>query len=219
MKRYVWIGAVLLCMGAHATENPFALDKNFKKLEQEQKALLAKLKKIAEAKELEEENKPVVEEVSVTPTVKEVVVTPNEPAKQEISETKQEEALAQQEAEKRLDMMRQKALEASRREAMLAEAKKEEEQKRLEEEKKVAEAEAAKAYEKARAERIAQEEAKKAVATKENISIKKDDVVVKSEEESTSIDDINLTREKLEEKRKADEAFAKAVLEMGEEAK
>ncbi len=311
MKRYVWVGVVLLCVGVYAVENPFALDTNFKKLDQEQTALLAKLKKIAKAKELEEAKKPTVQKVSVAPVAKEVNVAPNKPV-EEISKNKAEEAkvseayekaraerIAQEEEKKdfpatfqfydmlvhtKIDkkgaMLKGKAKEVF--ENLLKEKNNpnfslEEAQKMLAGNKEVGFALLAYIMGKSSAmESVLSGEKKKKVeellktfkpATKTeidkfakehpeemrrlgfdlvedivnngvpdtnlnfsigmsgNLTAGKVSMTVNGkpvqiqESESTSIDDINLTRERLEEKRKADEAFAKAVLEMGEEAK
>jgi len=236
MKHYLWAGVALLFIGAYASDNPFALEENFGKLEKEQEVLLDKLRKIAEAKELAEE-----QEIEDDPIIEETPIVEETPKVVDVSTVEVKEALPKIDAEEKLEVMRQNALEASKKEAeerelLLAAAKakeveilkiKEEDQKRIEIAKKEAEAREVEAYEKARADRLAKEEAekesvkkeamKKEAAEKKIIENKEIAIVENKEDESTSIDDINITKERLEEKLKADEEFAEAVQEMGEE--
>jgi len=70
MKRYLWTAMVLVFLGANASDNPFDLSVNLKKIDQDQDALLSELRNMAEAKEAreektEEENIEKVEKVKV----------------------------------------------------------------------------------------------------------------------------------------------------------
>ena len=55
MKQYLLAGLAVLFVGAHASENPFDLEENLGKVEQEQTSMLADLQKLVDAKELAEE--------------------------------------------------------------------------------------------------------------------------------------------------------------------
>jgi len=46
MKQYIWIAAIVAVTGANASENPFDLNTNLKKIDQSEKALLSDLSKI-----------------------------------------------------------------------------------------------------------------------------------------------------------------------------
>ena len=51
MKRYLWTAMVLVFLGANASDNPFDLSVNLKKIDQDQDALLSELRDVARAKE------------------------------------------------------------------------------------------------------------------------------------------------------------------------
>ncbi len=54
MKKYLWIGMVLMFMGAIASDNPFVLKENLRKIDQDQDILLSELKEMSKnKKELE----------------------------------------------------------------------------------------------------------------------------------------------------------------------
>ena len=95
MKKYIWVG-VLLCVSAYASNNPFELQENFGQLEHEQEGLFTDLKKISDTGDsLNEETTTKEKEV---PSLDKVSVEKNV-------------------ADERLNEMRQKALEASKKEA------------------------------------------------------------------------------------------------------
>ncbi len=94
MKRYVWIAALLAgTVGAGASENPFELNENFQKLEQEQESLLkelksasAKLEALQEAEDdadidAEEDEDETEEAATPAAETEEVVVETIEPPK------------------------------------------------------------------------------------------------------------------------------------------
>jgi hypothetical protein len=214
MKHYLWASIALFFMYAQASDNPFDLQENFGKLDKEEEVLLSKLRKLSEEKELKSE------------TIEDDIITTPEERMPEVKKMS---------SEQRLENMRQNALEDSKREAeersVLLEAAKmkeleiqkiKDEQKRIEVAKneakekaikaaKIEEAHAVEAYEKERAKRAISE--KKSALTKE----KKIKIVTNEEDQSTSVDDINRTKEKLEEQLKADREYKKAVAEMGKE--
>jgi len=260
MKRYLWIAVVVaVTMSANALENPFALDENFKKLDQEQASLIDELKSIAATQEVEEDallddesdeeetsvkeedstpvpaatpvvNEPV--EVEVEEVEVEAVSSPNPPKSvpKEVVEiekikTSQAELDAQREAKAKAE---QEALKKAQAEAA---AKKEAEEKAAKE--KAAKEKAAK--EKAEAERIRQEKEAQAKKEAEHQAKLRDEAEQKAiaqvdalhhentekkqvkEAEKTGGVDINITREELEAKRRADEEMRRAIMEVDQE--
>ena len=47
MRKYLWAGVAVLCVNTHASDNPFDLEENFGKLDQDQEVMLGELKKIS----------------------------------------------------------------------------------------------------------------------------------------------------------------------------
>jgi hypothetical protein len=243
MKRYVWMAALLAATGASASENPFELKENFQKIEQEQDTLLKGLKVIAQKQEaLEEEaddadidadidaedetssdteqnsasagdeqgeeetikaNKPVPSPViteekvvagkkpsSETKAVPEVVKIDKIKAEQ----TAANKAKAEAEAKAHKEAMKQ---------AVAAKA----EQERIAKEKAEAEKKAAQEAELAR---LQAEKARLESEAKEKAQAGKKKEVVSGV-------DINITKEELEAKRKADAALLEAIKEVDQE--
>lgn len=197
MKKYILTGMALLVVSTTASENPFDLKENFGQLEQDQEVLLSELKKIAELKELAEEQELAEEEarelasgVAETelpredlPTVEiDDIVTSSDTQSIDIPNQVEEEniqVISPQDtvvpSEEKLNVMRQKSLEASRTEALQkavqskeAELKKaKQEALQVAEAKKEAEMREVEAYEKKRAERLARKVAEAAAPEKE----------------------------------------------------
>lgn len=197
MKKYILTGMALLVVSTTASENPFDLKENFEQLEQDQEVLLSELKKIAELKELAEEQELAEEEarelasgVAETelpredlPTVEiDDIVTSSDTQSIDIPNQVEEEniqVISPQDtvvpSEEKLNVMRQKSLEASRTEALQkavqskeAELKKaKQEASQVAEAKKEAEMREVEAYEKKRAERLARKVAEAAALEKE----------------------------------------------------
>lgn len=197
MKKYILTGMALLVVSTTASENPFDLKENFEQLEQDQEVLLSELKKIAELKELAEEQELAEEEarelasgVAETelpredlPTVEiDDIVTSSDTQSIDIPNQVEEEniqVISPQDtvvpSEEKLNVMRQKSLEASRTEALQkavqskeAELKKaKQEALQVAEAKKEAEMREVEAYEKKRAERLARKVAEAAALEKE----------------------------------------------------
>jgi len=197
MKKYILTGMALLVVSTTASENPFDLKENFEQLEQDQEVLLSELKKIAELKELAEEQELAEEEarelasgVAETelpredlPTVEiDDIVTSSDTQSIDIPNQVEEEniqVISPQDtvvpSEEKLNVMRQKSLEASRTEALQkavqskeAELKKaKQEALQVAEAKKEAEMREVEAYEKKRAERLARKAAEAAAPEKE----------------------------------------------------
>lgn len=197
MKKYILTGMALLVVSTTASENPFDLKENFEQLEQDQEVLLSELKKIAELKELAEEQELAEEEarelasgVAETelpredlPTVEiDDIVTSSDTQSIDIPNQVEEEniqVISPQDtvvpSEEKLNVMRQKSLEASRTEALQkavqskeAELKKaKQEALQVAEAKKEAEMREVEAYEKKRAERLARKVAEAAAPEKE----------------------------------------------------
>lgn len=197
MKKYILTGMALLVVSTTASENPFDLKENFGQLEQDQEVLLSELKKIAELKELAEEQELAEEEarelasgVAETelpredlPTVEiDDIVTSSDTQSIDIPNQVEEEniqVISPQDtvvpSEEKLNVMRQKSLEASRTEALQkavqskeAELKKaKQEALQVAEAKKEAEMREVEAYEKKRAERLARKVAEATALEKE----------------------------------------------------
>jgi len=244
MKRYVWIAATLAAItGVNASENPFELTENLKKLEAEQQILLKDLKKeaatleaIQEAKDdadIDAEDDETVEAQPTKSVVPEEVV-PVQPQKEkrmtsEISEGNAEDEAhmvpvqkapesAPQEVVK-IDKIKadQAKIDAEREAQAKAEAKKREAEMKAKQEREAlaklkAEREAAQKREKeaelarlkAEKERLEKQVAEKTATSKVSEAI-------------ADSDDINITREELEAKRKADEELKKAIAEVDQE--
>lgn len=197
MKKYILTGMALLVVSTTASENPFDLKENFGQLEQDQEVLLSELKKIAELKELAEEQELAEEEARELasgvietelpredlPTVEiDDIVTSSDTQSIDIPNQVEEEniqVISPQDtvvpSEEKLNVMRQKSLEASRTEALQkavqskeAELKKaKQEALQVAEAKKEAEMREVEAYEKKRAERLARKVAEAAAPEKE----------------------------------------------------
>lgn len=197
MKKYILTGMALLVVSTTASENPFDLKENFGQLEQDQEVLLSELKKIAELKELAEEQELAEEEARelasgvaetelpredlpaveiddiVTSSDTQSIDIPNQVEEENIQVISPQDTVVP--SEEKLNVMRQKSLEASRTEALQkavqskeAELKKaKQEASQVAEAKKEAEMREVEAYEKKRAERLARKVAEAAAPEKE----------------------------------------------------
>jgi len=138
MKRYLLAMMVLATMGANAESNPFDLQKNLQKIDQDQDVLLSALKEMADKKEEIEEMQIPVEE-TVMPEASNVV---QEPSVAEVStEVKADRIEVAEEINSpstdtsRVDAIREKLMaeEAKKNEVVLTEEnQKNEESKKLE---------------------------------------------------------------------------------------
>ena len=102
MKQYVWIAIMLIFVDANATDNPFDLNTNLKKVDQDQDELLFELKAIAEVKEKREEQEELEKE-KIEVKTPEVVVT--EPKITEEERVKKEKLLKEEYAEIRRERL------------------------------------------------------------------------------------------------------------------
>ena len=125
MKQYLWAGIAVLVVSASASDNPFDLKENFGKIDQDQETLLSDLRKMAEAKELLDEEDVNNIPSKVIPSHAEDVIPAPTPKKELVSETisVEEELPVENVSEARLNEMREKAMEAAR-EAKVATEKK-----------------------------------------------------------------------------------------------
>jgi len=273
MKKYILTGMALLVVSATASENPFDLKENFGQLEQDQELLLVELKKIADLKELAEEKKLAEEEArevvnSVVETelpredlptseIENIITSPDAKvdnlSKQAEGESKQ--AVMPKEvvvpSEENLNTMRQKALDASRTEAIKKETLDKEalekealeqaiksRESELKKAKEEAEKREVEAYEKKRAERLARKAAEAAALEKEAkeiasskvstaptvkkqtaVAVKKAkiDMEQSTDEEKSTVNDVDVAREKEDAKIAADKAYEEAVKGMSQE--
>lgn len=226
MKRYLLTAMVLVFVGVNASDNPFDLSVNLKKIDQDQDAILSELKDMAEAKEERaertEENIEKVEKIKVDNTV---------PAEAKVTEEERikEERLQQEYAEiRRVRLEKGKAekakLEAEKLaqlEAEKAKSKSEKFSKEKQEATKKSDIadinitregiEAARESDKTYKRAIIQVDKEKNLA---QLKVEKE----KQEASNKSvIADINITREEIESTKEADKAYREAVIEMDKE--
>ena len=62
MKQYLWAAMVLLFVNVNASDNPFDLNTNLKKIDQDQNVLLSEFRAMSEAKEKREEKEESIKE-------------------------------------------------------------------------------------------------------------------------------------------------------------
>jgi len=109
MKQYLWTGIMVLLMSANASENPFELKENFGKLDNDEASILGQLKKVAERQELAEDAtlddalEDEEEVISPSKEVDKVSTDVNEKKTETVENTS-------------VDSIRQKAMEAAKKE-------------------------------------------------------------------------------------------------------
>jgi len=221
MKQYVWIAVVFLFTGVQASENPFDLGENLKKIDQDQDILLLELKKMSQKKEEQEEKVMNAQEGSEenrlednTMHNEENVSSDNEVVqKSETNLTVEEERLKKvKEEQEKIEQARveHEALKEAQEQKIKEEAQAEEE--RLAEEKREVEK-----YEAQRLEKKKAEEKAAALLVKQ---VKEEKLVVKPIQEKvteTVKEDINLTREKVDAVEEAEKAYLEAIKEVNQE--
>jgi hypothetical protein len=221
MKQYVWIAVVFLFTGVQASENPFDLGENLKKIDQDQDILLLELKKMSQKKEEQEEKVMNAQEGSEenrlednTMHNEENVSSDNEVVqKSETNLTVEEERLKKvKEEQEKIEQARveHEALKKAQEQKIKEEAQAEEE--RLAEEKREVEK-----YEAQRLEKKKAEEKAAALLVKQ---VKEEKLVVKPIQEKvteTVKEDINLTREKVDAVEEAEKAYLEAIKEVNQE--
>jgi hypothetical protein len=246
MKRYVWIAATLIAVtSVEASENPFALKENLQKMESEQLMLLKDLKKEATSLEVIQEEKAenVKEAIQKTSAVKKPEVTEMPAASQEstrpntevTTENKEETIVTSKMPENAEPSQEVVQIEKIKDDQAKIDAEREVQAKARAEAKRKATEEKAKqereALEKLRAEReAAQKRAEEAELArlkeekehlenqmKSEASAHKPASQEKKEAGEKDINDINITREALEAKKKADEEMQKAMEEVDQE--
>jgi len=234
MKRYIWMVVLFAVTGVGASENPFEISENFQKIQKEQDDLLAELKRAsekleamreaeedaeidAEDDEEGEESESVSKEVK-QPSGKEVSqkskVTP--PPSKTIAKVPSAVEKVKEEQMKidaaREAQMKARAEEDAKRKAAIEKERKEKEAlKKLEEQRKIAEK---------KAKEIAQkkQQAQQAnAAPVKKVAKKQDNSVMPKQSKRASGIDINVTREKLEAAKKAEEELRKAIQEVDQE--
>ncbi|RRS32167.1 MAG: hypothetical protein P794_01965 [Epsilonproteobacteria bacterium (ex Lamellibrachia satsuma)] len=215
MKRYIWTAIVLVFVGANASDNPFDLNKNLKKIDKDQNILLSELKAIAVAKEKREEAEAEEEdeltEVNSSTNVseKKETVVPKITEEERLQKIKEEQA--QIEAQ-RAQKEKEEQEKVKKAEAQKAQAEK----ARLEAEKReVAKYEAQRAEKKKHeAEDLAQAEEEKAKLEVEKEEVKHQNISEKKETAQSTITDINIAQEETEAAKEADKAYKEAVSEV-----
>jgi len=211
MKQYLWVAAVVAMVGANASENPFDLNANLKKIDQAEQQLLGDLEKIAKEKEAKEDlelnmDEKGGDEKAAAPVEKtEVVEVPSKPVISiETAEEKEARLKKAKEEQVRLEAERAAAEKAAAAKA----AKEAAELERI----RKAQAEKKAAEEKKAADELAELKAEKAAMEKK---LAKESKAKKSIEKSKSsapksVEDVNIAQEF--------EAAAKAAQKSLEEA-
>ena len=221
MKQYVWIAVIFLFTGAQASENPFDLGENLKKIDQDQDILLLELKKMSQKKEEQEEKVMNAQEGleenhsgNNTAINVENVSSNNEVVqKNEMNLTVEEERL------KKVKEEQEKIEQARAEHEALKKAEVQVEQERLAEEKQEVEK-----YEAQRLEKKKAEEKAAALLAKQE---KEEKLVAKPMQEKVTAEvkedvlpatrDINLTREEIDAVKEAEKAYLEAIKEVNQE--
>jgi len=189
MKQYLLAGVAVLLVSVHASDNPFDLKENFGKLDQDQEMLLGDFKKIAEEEF-------VTEQVLKDRGTEKVAAKKVEAVSEVISKASEEDSSI---SVARLDMMRQKALEASKQQA-IGKALKEEAPKQKEDQlkqleaKKEAERREVEAYEKQRAEKFAKQKATEQAAALEREALAQKEAKEKAQAAAKTAQEANAAK-------------------------
>ena len=194
MKRYLWVAVAVAFVGANASDNPFDLNVNLKKIDQDQDALLSELRVMAQKKEEKEEKTAQIIENLATPAkiepkpIEKVQSVSIETEEERLQRIKKEQAVIEIQRAKKdkveKDRLAAEKLEVEKYEAQRAEKKRLEEQK------------------------LADLEAKKAELENEKKAQEKQKIA-----ESEEVD-INITREDIEATKEADRAYQEAIAEV-----
>lgn len=221
MKRYLFTGVIILCMGLVAFDNPFDLKTNLKKLDDEQNSLISELKQSAGSDALfldEKEADTVQPSDQNTSHSQEIKEKPAEASKilEEIMQEKQkhaEEARLKALEEERIAVEKYEAERLRKKQArevpplkakpIDAQKAPKEVSKPQEEQNRTFDIE--KAMEQAKQE-VEQPQTKQAVPADK-----------KTAESRLLLDDINLTREQKEAKERADKLYLKAIKDVDAE--
>ena len=232
MKQYLWAAIVLVFVGANASDNPFDLDANLKKIDQDQDVLLSELRVLSEAKvaredaEMEEEESNLEEETVATDTN-----VPNNISEKDTIEA--DNAVVVQPGVTEEDKIKKIAedqveIEAQRTENEIEIQKEYAEIRRVKLEKEKAEQERLAAekleVEKYEAQRVAKkkreaEELDQLEAEKAKLENKKAELETQKAplENKNIIADINITRENTEAEKEADKVYTEAVTHVDKE--
>jgi len=222
MKRYLWTGVAILCIGLEASDNPFDLKTNLKNLDEEQSSLISELRESSSSDEflLDEEIDTKEEKAdSMQPSDQ------NASLSQETAKTPESHEAVMTEEQKKAEEARLKALKEERIAVEKYEAerlrKKQVEQAKQDTKSKEPQTmpkEAVKAEavpEQSLDIENAMEQAKKEV---EQPQMQKDTISTpKSPEGQTAPDNINLTPEEKEAKEAAERLYREAIEEVDTE--
>jgi hypothetical protein len=195
MMRYLWVAVAVAFVGANASDNPFDLNVNLKKIDQDQDALLSELRVMAQKKEeKEEKTAQIIESHDATPAkiepkpIEKVQSVSIETEEERLQRIKKEQAVIETQRAKKdkveKDRLAAEKLEVEKYEAQRAEKKRLEEQK------------------------LADLEAKK-VELENKKKAQEKQKIAESEEV-----DINITREDIEATKEADRAYQEAIAEV-----
>jgi len=221
MKQYIWIAAIIAVVGANASENPFDLNKNLKKIDQAEKSLLSDLESIAQT----QETKASPEKDSAAADKEKSVQAAEIPKKAETVEKPETQRVVIEtapEKEARLKKLKeeQARLEAERA-AKKAAAKRAAEEKAKQEkmaaEKAALEAKEIARIKKAQAEKAAAEEQAKRDAEKMEMEKRLVDGEREKNTEAVSakkvptIEDINISHEAEVQSKEAEESLDEAI--------
>ncbi len=213
MKQFLVV-MTLLGMSVHASSNPFDLQSNLKKIDQDQDVLLLALKEMADKKEanIASEDGSSLAARLVEGLLKDKNETKKSLLEKNIAEEKQRNEISLEEARLKKVKEEQLRVEKARVAAKIKEERLEVaayEAQRLAKKKKLAKEELAKEE---AAKKVAMlKEARDKVVEQERL---KQEKLKKEESKKYAIVDLNNTREMLEDTAKADKAYLEAIKEM-----
>jgi hypothetical protein len=239
--RYIWTAITVVTVGVNASENPFDPNENFKVIEQEQNSLLKELKVISETQGIADDIDDIDDDMGENIENSRVEEKPVPQESQKISQqtsVKTEESQQKSGKEDRVpaasdkkEIVRIEQIKEEQSQTTMAQKAEEEKlAKKAEEEKLAKKAEEEKLAKKAEAERQAmkrlEEERIARKEVEEGREAEKDEKAAAKVQKATSAEakvakisgvDINITREEMEARRKADELLQQAIEEVDQE--
>ncbi len=230
MKRYLWTAIVWAFVGANASDNPFKLNENLKKIDQDQNILLSELKVLTEKKEKKEVQEEIivtekveididsnVSEIIVVEETEVVVIETNATEEAKINKIKEEQVKIEvKRAEKEKEKAEEERVLAEKLEVEKQELQRAEKIKREAEELAQLKEEKAKLESKKRAQESKNTEEKSEKPSEKKKS-QENEKQKKVKTAKSLMIDINITREELESTEEANQAYQAAILEVNKE--
>jgi hypothetical protein len=230
--RYIWTAITVVTVGVNASENPFDPNENFKVIEQEQNSLLKELKVISETQGIADDIDDIDDDMGENIENSRVE---EKPVPQESQKISQQTSVKTEESQQKSGKEDCVPAASDKKEIVRIEQIKEEQSQttmaqKAEEEKLAKKAEEEKLAKKAEAERQAmkrlEEERIARKEVEEGREAEKDEKAAAKVQKATSAEakvakisgvDINITREEMEARRKADELLQQAIEEVDQE--